>query len=74
VSAEQSMRPIALVHKNYLFIGSEGSGKSAPIACTLIETAKLSGVDPQAWISDVLAKRRGARDHQARRAHAVTLR
>ncbi len=36
-------------------MGSEGGGKSASIAYTLIETAKLNGVDPQAWLSDTLA-------------------
>jgi hypothetical protein len=53
-AAERSMRPIALGRKNYLFMGSEGGGKSAAIAYTLIETAKLNGVDPQAWLTDVL--------------------
>ena len=33
-------------------MGSEGGGKSAAIAYTLIETAKLKGVDPQAWLTD----------------------
>jgi hypothetical protein len=50
-AAERSMRPIALGRKNYLFMGSEGGGKSAAIAYTLIETAKLNGVDPQAWLT-----------------------
>jgi len=36
------MRPIALGRKNYLFMGSEGGGKAAVIAYTLIETAKLN--------------------------------
>ncbi|MFT5394810.1 MAG: transposase [Gammaproteobacteria bacterium] len=40
--------------ENYLFMGSEGGGKSAAIAYTLIETAKLNDVDPQAWLTDVL--------------------
>jgi len=53
-TAERSMRPIALGRKNYLFMGSERGGKSAAIAYTLIETAKLSGVDPQAWLTGVL--------------------
>jgi len=55
-TAERSMRPIALGRKNYLFMGSEGGGKSAAIACTLIETAKLNGVDPQAWLTNVLSR------------------
>ena len=55
-SAERSMKPIALGRKNSLFVGSEGGGKSAAIAYTLIETAKLNGVDPQAWLTDVLGR------------------
>jgi transposase len=55
-TAERSMRPIALGRKNYLFMGSEGGGKSAAIAYTLIETAKLNDVDPQAWLTDVLSR------------------
>ena len=55
-SAERSMRCVALGRKNYLFMGSENGGKSAAIAYTLIETAKLNGVDPQAWLTDVLAR------------------
>ncbi len=55
-SAERSMKPVALGRKNYLFVGSEGGGKSAAIAYTLIETAKLNGVDPQAWLTDVLGR------------------
>jgi hypothetical protein len=50
------MRPIALGRNNYLFKGSEGGGKLAAIAYTLIETAKLNGVDPQAWLTDVLGR------------------
>ena len=42
------MRSIALGWKNWLFVGSERGGESAPIAYTLIETAKLNGVDPHA--------------------------
>ena len=55
-TAERSMRPIALGRKNYLFMSSEGGGKAAAIAYTLIETAKLNGVDPQAWLTDILGR------------------
>lgn len=55
-SAERSVRCVALGRKNYLFMGSETGGKSAAIAYTLIESAKLNGVDPQAWLTDVLAR------------------
>ncbi len=55
-SAERSMRCVALGRKNYLFMGSERGGKTAAITYTLIETAKLNGVDPQAWLTDTLAR------------------
>ena len=47
---------MALGRKNFLFVGSEGGGEAAAIAYTLIETAKLNGVDPQAWLTWVLAQ------------------
>jgi len=37
-------------------MGSEHGGQSAAIAYTLIETAKLNGIDPQAWLTDVLSR------------------
>jgi hypothetical protein len=52
--AERAMRGVALGRKNWLFAGSEGGGKAAAVAYTLIETAKLNGVDPRAWLTDVL--------------------
>ena len=55
-TAERAMRAIAVGRKNWLFMGSEGGGKSAAIVYTLIETAKLNGVDPQAWLTDTLAR------------------
>ncbi len=55
-TAERAMRAVALGRKNYLFVGSQTGGKSAAIAYTLIETAKLNGVDPQAWLADTLAR------------------
>ena len=55
-TAERAMRAVALGRKNYLFVGSQTGGKSAAIAYTLIETAKLNGVDPQAWLANTLAR------------------
>ena len=55
-TAERGMRAIALGRKNYLFVGSEAGGKAAAIAYTLIETAKLNSVDPNAWLADTLAR------------------
>ena len=52
--AERSIRTLALGRKNWLFAGSERGGRSAVIAYTLIETAKLNDVDPQAWLTHVL--------------------
>jgi transposase len=55
-AAERAMRAVALGRKNYLFVGSQIGGKSATIADTLIETAKLNGVDPKAWRAGTLAR------------------
>ena len=46
--------PMGLGRKNYLFMGSAAGGKAASIADTLIETAKMNGLDPQAWLTEVL--------------------
>ena len=55
-AVERSIRGVAVGRKNFLFMGSERGGKSAAIAYTLIETAKLNRVDPQAWLTEVLAR------------------
>ena len=55
-TAERSMRAIAIGRKNWLFAGSERGDRSAAIAHTLIETAKLNSVDPQAWLTDTLGR------------------
>ncbi len=55
-SAERSIRCVALGRKNFLFVGSKGGGEAAAIAYTLIETAKLNNVDPQAWLAWVLTR------------------
>ena len=55
-TAERAMRAIAVGRKNWLFAGSERGGRSAAIAYTLIETAKLNKVDPQAWLTDTLKR------------------
>jgi hypothetical protein len=53
---ERSIRPLTLGRKNYLFMGSEGGGKAAAIAYTLIETAHMNRVDPEAWLTWVLTR------------------
>ena len=53
---ERAIRPVALGRKNALFAGSDGGARHWAIAMTLIQTAKLNGVDPQAWLTDVLER------------------
>ena len=53
---ERAMCSIAIGRKNYLFVGSPAGGRAAAIAYTLTETAKLNGIDPQAWLADTLAR------------------
>ena len=45
-----------LDRKNYLFAGSDEGGRRAAILYTLIGTARLNGLDPQAWLTDVIAR------------------
>jgi hypothetical protein len=53
---ERAIRPVALNRKNALFAGSDGGARHWAVAMTLIQTAKLNGVDPQAWLTDVLER------------------
>ena len=55
-TAERAMRSVAIGRKNHLFVGSQTGGKAAAIAYTLIEIAKLNGINPQAWLADTLAR------------------
>ena len=55
-SAERAMKPVAIGRKNWMFAGSQGGGRAMAIAFTLIETAKLNGIDPQAWLTWVLER------------------
>jgi transposase len=55
-AAERALRGIALGRKSWLFCGSDRGGERAAIIYTLIATARLNDVDPQAWLADVLAR------------------
>jgi transposase len=55
-AAERAIRPLALGRKNYLFAGSDAGGERAAAFYTLIETAKLNGLDPDAYLREVLAR------------------
>ena len=57
-AAERALRGIALGRKSWLFCGSDRGGVRAAAMYTLIGTAKLNNVDPQAWLADVLGKNR----------------
>jgi transposase len=53
---ENAIRPIALGKKNWLFAGSERAGKRAAAIQSLLATAKRNGIEPQAWLKDVIEK------------------
>jgi len=52
--AERALRTIAITRKNFLFLGSEPGGERAAILYTVLETAKLNGLDPEAYLADVI--------------------
>lgn len=55
-AAERALRGFALGRKSWLFAGSERGAERAAVMATLITTAKMNDVDPQAWLADVLAR------------------
>lgn len=52
--AERQLRGIAVTRKNFLFVGSDAGGQRAAIIYTIAESAKLNGLDPEAYIAAVL--------------------
>jgi transposase len=62
-AAERALRGIALGRKAWLFAGSDRGGERAAVMYSLIVTAKMNDIDPQAWLADVLAR---IADHPAR--------
>lgn len=63
-AAERALRCVPLGRKAWLFCGSDRGGQRAAVLYTLIQTARLNDVDPQAWLADVLAR---IADHPAAR-------
>lgn len=55
-TVERAIRPLALTRKNSLFAGSEGGAEHWAVLASLIATCKLNGVEPQAYIEDVITK------------------
>ncbi|MGA7347001.1 MAG: transposase domain-containing protein, partial [Pseudolabrys sp.] len=65
-AAERELRAVAVGRRNWTFAGSDEGGRRAAAIYTLIATAKLNNIDPQAWLADVLAR---LPDHPAKRIH-----
>jgi transposase len=63
-AAERELRAVAVGRRNWTFAGSDAGGRRAAASYTLIATAKLNDIDPQAWLADVLAR---LPDHPAKR-------
>jgi transposase len=55
-AAERALRAVALGRKNYLFAGSDSGGERAAALYSLIGSAKLNELDPEAYLRDVLAR------------------
>lgn len=55
-AAERALRGFALGRKSWLFSGSDRGADRAAFMATLITTAKLNDIDPQAWLADVLTR------------------
>ena len=54
--SNNAVRPATLGRKNWLFAGNDAGGERAAIMLTLLRTAKLNGVEPEAWLRDVLGR------------------
>jgi transposase len=63
-AAERALRPIGIGRKNWLFAGADTGAETLARAMTIIETAKLNGLDPQAYLADILDR---IHDHKINR-------
>jgi len=63
-AAERGMRPIGVGRRNWLFAGSDTGGETLARAMTIIETAKMNGLDPQAYLADIFDR---IHDHKMNR-------
>lgn len=66
--AERAIRPVCVGRKNYLFAGSDAGGDNIADAMTLIESAKLSGLNPHDYLADVLAR---INEHKINQLHEL---
>jgi transposase len=62
--AERALRPIGIGRKNWIFAGADTGAETLARAMTIIETAKLNGIDPQPYIADILDR---IHDHKINR-------
>ena len=62
--AKRALRPIGIGRKNWLFAGADTGAETLARAMTIIETAKLNGLDPQAYLADILDR---IHDHMVNR-------
>lgn len=67
-AAERSIRPLCLGRKNWLFAGSDRGGERAAAVFSLTETAKLNGLDPEAYLHQVLEQ---IAEHPVKRVHEL---
>jgi transposase len=66
--AERAIRSLAVGRKNWLFAGSDTGGERAAAIYSLIETAKLNDLNPEAWLADILPR---IDDHSNKRLHEL---
>jgi transposase len=55
-AAERAAKPVAIGRKNWMFAGSDNGGRRAAIAYGIIETAKMNGLDPEAYLRDIISR------------------
>lgn len=67
-AAERAIRPLALGRKNWLFAGSDTGGERAAVMYTIIQTAKLNGLNPEAYLSSVIGR---IQDHSQLKIHEL---
>jgi hypothetical protein len=67
-AAERAIRPIAIGRKNWTFAGSDDGGRRAAIMYTIIETARLNAINPEAYLANVIAR---IAQHPMRKLHEL---
>ncbi|TIL63629.1 MAG: IS66 family transposase, partial [Mesorhizobium sp.] len=63
-AAERAIRPLTLGRRNWTFLGSDSGGERAAVFYTLIQTCKLNGINPEAYLADLIGR---VSDHPANR-------